>query len=132
VPPGSSIRLRLAPRAQFSVGEMPLLEGERVIRGKLLQGSSADTLLCSVALSNGDPLVPSRGLRGTVSVPVADVERLEVRRLEKGRTAIVVGAGALLGFAMLEWAFNITNPNEQGGDEPGGVNNTIVFFRLRW
>ena len=133
VPPGSSIRLRLAPRVQSSVGEMPLPDGQRVIRGRLLQGSSADTLLCSVALSNGDPLVPSRGLRGTVSVPVADVERLEVRRLEKGRTAIVVTTGALLGFAVLEWAFNITNANEQGGDDPGGVNNArVVFFRLRW
>ena len=132
-PPGSSVRLRVDPRVPLSVGEMPLPDGGRVIRGKLLQGSSSDTLLCSVPLSNGDPLTPLRGLRGTVSVPVADVERFEVRRLQKGRTAATVATGALLGFAVLEWAFNITNPNKEGGDEPGGVNNARVeLFRLRW
>ncbi len=86
-----------------------------------------------MALSNGDPLTPLRGLRGTVSVPVADVERLEVRRLQKGRTAAAVTTGALLGFAVLEWAFNVTNPNKEGGDEPGGVNQArVVLFGFRW
>ena len=133
VPPGSNVRLRVAPRVPLSVGETPLPDGGRMLRGKLLQGSSADTLLCSVALSNGDPATPLRGLRGTVAVPVTDVQRLEVRRLQKGLTAAAVTTGALLGFAVLEWAFNITNPNEEGGDDPGGVNNARVeLFRLRW
>ena len=133
VPPGSNVRLRVDSRVQLSVGEIPLPDGGRLIRGKLLQGSSSDTLLCSVALSNSGPLTPLRGLRGTVSVPVADVERLEVRRLQKGRTAAAVTTGALLGFAVLEWAFNVTKPNKEGGDDPGEVNNArVVLFGFRW
>jgi len=133
VPPGSSVRLRVDPRAQLSVGETPLPDGGRVIRGKLLPGGSADTMLCSVALSNGDPLTPLRGLRGTVSVAVADVDRLEVRRLQKGLTAAAVTTGALLGLVVLDWAFNITNPNEGPGDGGGGADNArIPLFRLTW
>jgi hypothetical protein len=131
-PPGSSIRLFVAPQVQLRAGETPLPADRRVIRGTLLPGSTADTLLFSVLLSNGDPRVPTRRLRGTVSVPVAGVERLEVRRLEKGRTAIVVATSALIGLGVLEWAFNITNPDKEGGGDPGGVNNArIVFLRLR-
>jgi len=133
VPPGSSVRLRVDPRVPLKVGEVPLPDGGRLIRGKLLPGSSADTLLCSVALSNGDPLTPLRGLRGTVFVPLAEVERLEVRQLQKGRTAAVVGAGALLGLVVLEWAFDVANPNTVSGDGGGGPNNVrLPLFQFRW
>lgn len=132
VPPGSNVRLRVDPRATLSAGETPL-DTERPIRAKLLEGSTAERLLCSVVLGSGDPLSASRGLRGTVSIPIRDVERLEVRHLERGRTAAAVGAGALLGFVVLDWAFNIILPSESPGEQPGGVDNArIVLFRLGW
>ncbi|NJD09577.1 MAG: hypothetical protein FIB01_03715 [Gemmatimonadetes bacterium] len=133
VPAGSHVRLRVDPKVPLKVGEVPLPDGGRSIRGMLLPESSADTLLCSVALSSGDPLMPTRGLRGTVSVPVAELERLEVRHFQKGRTAAVVGTGALLGLVLLNWAFDVSNPNTVGDDGGGGPNNArIPLFRLRW
>ena len=123
VAPGSSVRLRTASQAAPTMGTVPLPEGGRVIEGRLLPGSSPDTLVCAVPLSNGEPLAWSRGLRGTVLVPVAEVERLEVRRLQKGRTAAVVATGAVLGLVVLKWAFDVALPTNQGGGEPGGGNN---------
>jgi len=132
VPPGSNVRLRVDPRATLSAGETPL-DTERPIRARLLEGSTAERLLCSVALGSGDPLSASRGLRGTVSIPITDVERLEVRHLERGRTAAAVGAGVLLGFVVLDWAFNILNPSEAPNDDTGGVDNArVMLFRWRW
>lgn len=133
VPPGSSVRLRVDPRVPLKVGEVPLPDGGRMIRGTLLPGSSADTLVCSVPLSNGDPLTQVRGLRGTVFVPLAEVQRVEVRRFQKGRTAAVVGAGALLGLVVLNWAFDVVNPNTVSGDGGGGPNNArLPLFEFRW
>ncbi len=123
VAPGSSVRLRTASRGALTTRSVPLPEGRRIIQGSLLRGSSPDTLVCAVALGDDEPLAWSRGLRGTVLVPVAEVDRLEVRHLQKGRTAALVGGGAVLGLAVLQWAFDVTLPSKQGRDDSGGGNN---------
>ncbi len=133
VAPGSSVRLQTASQAALTLGTVPLPEGGRIIQGTLLSGSSPDTLVCAVPLSNGEPLASSRGLRGTVLVPVAAVERLEVRRLQKGRTAAVVATGAVLGLVVLKWAFDVSLPSKQGSEPAGGGNNMRgALLRLRW
>lgn len=132
VPPGSSVRLRVDPGVRLSVGAVPLPEARREMRGTLLPGSSPDTLLFSVVLRNSDPLSPSRPMRGTVPIGMADVERLELRRLDKVRTGGAVGLGAILGLAVLDWAFNVVNSSEVPGEGPGGDNARRVFLRLRW
>ncbi len=131
--PGSSVRLRTASQAALPLGSVPLPEGGRSIQGTLLPGSSPDTLVCAVALSNGEPLAWSRGLSGTVLVPVAGIERLEVRHLQKGRTAAVVATGAVLSLVVLHWAFDVALPGKQGSDPTGGGNNMRrALVRLQW
>ncbi len=123
VAPGSSVRLRTAAGASPTMGSLPLPQGGRVIEGTVLPGSSPDTLVCAVPLGDGEPLAWSRGLRRTMLVPVAGVDRLEVRHLQKGRTAAVVATGAVLGLVVLRWAFNVSLPSVQGRGDPGGGNN---------
>lgn len=133
VPPGSYVRVSLDPGARVDAAGQELLEGTRSVHGRLMEGSSAETLLFSVALSNGDPRLASRGLRSTVSVPVADLERVEVRHLEKGRTGALIGAGGFVAYIVTKWAFNVLDPSSDPSDGGGGVDNAgIVLFRLRW
>lgn len=131
-PPGSDVRLRLAPGSAVGVGTMPMPDDGRLLLGKVVAGTSADRLLLAVAVEPGEPGSPSLGLRSTVTVPVSEVERMEVRRLQKRRTAVAVGVGALLAYVATDWAFNVSNPNKPGS-VPGGENNArLVRFRLRW
>lgn len=133
VTPGSNVRVRIAPQAQLPIATVPLAPDTRVLEGTVLRGSSADTLLCAIPVRNGDVFSSAQRLRGTVAVPVAALERVEVRRLQKGRTAAAVGGGAVLGLFLLDWAFNVTLPGQEGNDDPGDVNNLrIPLFRLRW
>lgn len=134
VPPGSYVRVRVEPRADVQVGGMPLQDETRTFRGRLMEGSSNEKLLFSVPLSGVDPRLADRGLRSTVSVPVADVQRLELRELEKGRTAALIGGGGVVAFFVTRWAFNVLDPSSDSSDGGGGgVDNAgWVLFRLRW
>ena len=134
VPPGSSVRVTVTPSATVGVGANPLPEGTRSLTGKLMEGSTNQTLLLSVALGKGDPRLASRQLRSTVTVPMADVQRLELRRMEKGRTALLIGGGTLGAYLITTWAFNVLDPSSDPSDGGGGgVDNArLVLFRLRW
>lgn len=135
VPPGSSVRISVAqhtPTTTISDATLPA-EGQRQIRCRLLPSTTPDTLLCAVKLGGADPLIASQDLLSTELVPLAAVQRMEVRRLQKGRTAAAIAAATVLGFVVVDWAFGITLPNKEGGDGPGGVNNTrLGRFHLRW
>jgi hypothetical protein len=85
-------------------------------------------------LGKGDAGVSARGLRSTVTVPMADVQRLELRRFEKGRTALLVGGGTLGAYFITRWAMDVLDPSsDPNGGGSGGVDNArLVLFRLRW
>lgn len=132
-PPGSDVRIHVSRGASLTVGEVPLLEnGGSVVRGKLVEAPSAETLMCSVLLETGLPGSPSRGLRGTVSIPIDDVEELEVRRLDRVRTFSLVGVGTVLAAIIVDAAFDVRNSRE-GTDESGGTDNAVItLFRIGW
>jgi len=133
VPPGSYVRLTLDRAARVDSAGEALLDDTRTVRGRLVEGSSAETLRFSVALRNPDPLAGSRGLRSTVAVPVADVQRAEVRHLDKGRTGVMVGASGIAAYFLTRWAFDVILPNKEPGDDGGGTDNArVVLFRLGW
>ena len=134
VPPGSTVRVTVSPGADVGVGAEPLAEGVRSLEGKLLEGSTNQTLRLSVPLGKGDPGMASRQLRTTVTLPMADVQRVELRRFEKGRTAALIGGSGAAAYLIGKWALDVldpsSDPNDGGG---GGVDNArLVLFRLRW
>jgi hypothetical protein len=133
VPPGSYVRVSVDPGAIVQVGGMPLQDGTRTLRGRLMEGSSNETLLFSVPLVGVDPRLADRGLRSTVSVPVADVRRAELRRLDKGRTGALIGGGGVVALLLTRWAFNVLDPaGDDGPPGPPANNARWVLFRLRW
>ena len=132
VPPGRDVRLRLARGTEVSLGTIPVLDDGGPLEGQVVDGTTPERLLLSVALGPGQPGNVGLGLRSTVAIPMPDVARMEVRRLQRGRTAAAVGLGAVLAYAVTEWAFNVSNPGKEGGSPNGGDNALIAVFRLRW
>lgn len=134
VPPGSTVRVTVAPTSTVGVGAETLPEGPRALSGRLMEGTSSEALRLSVPLGKGDPGASARQLRSTVTVPMADVRRVELREFDRGRTALLVGGGSLGAYFLSTWAFNVLNPSSDPGDAGGGgVDNArFVLFRLRW
>ena len=134
VPPGSEVRVSVRPDADVGVGSDPLPDGPQRLRGRLMGESSAETLRLSVPVGRGEPGVATRQLRQTVSVPMADVLRVELRRFEKGRTAAAIAGGGVAAAIVTVWAFNVLDPSPGPSDGGGGgVDNArLVLFRLRW
>lgn len=134
VPPGSTVRVTVAPTSTVGVGAEPVPEGPRALTGRLMEEASSEALRLSVPLGKGDPGASTRQLRSTVMVPVADVRRVELRQFDRGRTALLIGGGTLGAYVISAWAFNVLDPSSDPGDQGGGgVDNArIVLFRLRW
>jgi len=133
VPPGSTVRVTVAPTSTVGVGAEPLPEGPRALSGRLMEGTSSGALRLSVPVGKGDPGASARQLRSTVTVPMADVRRVELRRFERGRTAALVGGGGLGAYLIATWAFNVLDPSSDPNGGGGGVDNArVVLFRLRW
>lgn len=133
VPPGSTVRMTVRPSATIGLGAEPVAEGTRSLQGKVMDGGSDQALRLSVALGRRDPGASSRQLRSVVTVPMTDVDRLELRRFERGRTALLIGGGTLGAYVLTSWAFDVLDPSSDPSDGPGGVDNArIVLFRLRW
>ncbi|HSM59909.1 MAG TPA: hypothetical protein VK849_03885 [Longimicrobiales bacterium] len=131
-PAGSDVRVRVTRGVPLEVGMLPVEQDGGLLRGRLLEGAPPDTLLCSVALASPVDGATDRRLRGTVTIPVEAVETLEVRRLDRVRTGVLVGASAVIAAVLVDAAFDIRGGKE-GTDDPGGVDNArITWFRLRW
>lgn len=125
------MRVRLTPSSTLPADPAFGPGGTRLLHGRTLPAKSPDTLLLSVALRSDDPRMPVLGLRSAVPIALADLERMEVRRLQKGRTAAMIAAASVVGVVVLDWAFDVTLPGEGRGD-PGDVNNLRRESRSRW
>ena len=129
VPPGSHVRIRVDPSTRLETGAFQI-NGNATVRGRLLAGLSPDTLLCSVMIDAPLPGSASRGLRETLSLPMSAVDRVEVRTLDRKRTALLVGGGVALAFVLVDAAFDI-RPGREGSDEgDGGIDNAVVMTLL--
>jgi hypothetical protein len=127
------VRIEVTRGVPLTVGAVPLdTHGANIVRGRLVSTPVVDTLLCDVLLETSVNGAPSRGLRGTVSIPIGAVERVEVRSLDRLRTGGLIGGSALLAWLIVDNAFDIHNGRE-GTDGHGGTDNArITIFRLRW
>jgi len=91
-----------------------------VVRGRYLGGSDAGILVSvsSVELKRGQDVSWSGE---TITLPTEAVASLDVRRLAKGRTVLLLGVGAG-GLVVSTLAFSLagsSDPVEAGGGRPG-------------
>lgn len=130
VPAGATVRVRVTD-TQTRRFENIVPVDRRTIQGKLVE-QNTDQLLLEVPI-----LSDLRGNRvetvaQRIDVPRTDVVDLEIRKLDRGMTALVVGAGGVAGIALvtrtLVGAFN--SDTTKPGD---GAELVVPFFlRIRW
>lgn len=114
---GQQVRVHLSQagyqRLATSVGDqVPGLH--RTFDGSLVE-ASVDRLLVAVHFS-GDARISSQGLEQRVDVPMADVQRLELKQLDRKRVIVIgAGAGVVLGALIVHYV----------GGEFGGTTGTF-------
>jgi len=129
-PAGTTVRVRVTDTQTRRFEDVVPVVG-RMIQGKVVE-QDPTILLLDVPI-----MTDLRGNRvETVSqridLPQADVIDLEIRSLDRGKTALVIGgaglAAAILVTRTLSGAFNSDTPN------PGGGTEIVVpfFLRIRW
>lgn len=123
VSPGTGVRARVTPAEAARLARI-LGRENRVLSGEFV-GEEDGGLLLQV----GSVADPATGrLFQRVTIPRAELVELEIRRLDRWKTAGVAGAvAAAVIYASLQ-AFG--DESEAGGREPGGVD--AVGIPLRW
>src|SRR5262245_33739327 len=131
VSPGTLVRARItsdqAARVEDLVGrESHVLDG-------VLVSSTQDTMLIEVPAAAR--MVTGGGiqvLHQRVSIPRAGVTQVELKRLNRGRTSILMGVAiAALGYVAID-ALNIGPGKESSPTQPGGEDFHIPLLRIRY
>ncbi len=130
--PGTDTRVRIteSEASRFATilpgGDRRLLEGRVVQRG-------TDSLLLQVAVSSN--LVGTRveTLSQRIDLAQHDITNVELRRLDKWKTGLLIGGAAGVGTALL--VSTLTGAFNSNAQQPGdGGRDTIVpvFLRIRF
>jgi hypothetical protein len=131
LPDGTAVRARItsdqAARVEPLVGR-----DVRVLDGVLL-GSSADSVLLEVPaaarIGTGGGV---QVLHQRVSIPRGGITEVELKRLDRGRTTLVIAGGtAAIGYIVLD-ALNVGPLKEGPRDGDGGTDMRIPLLILRY
>jgi len=130
IAPGTPVRVRLTAAEAGRLVDQRLTDA-RLLAGTLVQ-HDGEQLLVDTSVGRNDA---ERGLRSVVqrvSVPRRDVLEVERRQLDKGRTGIVVGAGAVaLGVVIaLQARGGQGTPDGPGGGTQESRRLPILSFRV--
>jgi hypothetical protein len=130
VPPGTTVRVRVTD-AQTRRFENVVPVDRRLIQGKLIEQDS-ETMLLEVPIQTDLRGNRVETVSQRIDLPRSDVLDLEIRRLDRGKTALVFGVGGAAGIVLvtrtLVGAFNSTTPNPP----PGTEIVVPLFLRIHW
>ena len=128
VEPGVSVRARVSPSAGARIAPLLGATDARRLDGTMIAHAS-DTLIVEVPTVVVDTREFGRQPNQRVSIARGDLVELEVRRLDKVRTAGVVGGAALILATTLIKALK----GEPGREPlPGGGGTDAIVFSIRW
>jgi hypothetical protein len=133
VRPGMGVRARVSATTAERIAPLLATNDARVITGTLIE-SGAGALIVEVPTTVQAGIAgASQSLHQRVSVAPSEVLELESRRLDRGRTSIVVGAVGLLAISSVVSALRNNDP---GTNAPGGGSsapeNKIPLWRWRF
>jgi hypothetical protein len=125
---GAPVRLRITPTEAARVGAL-LGREERVLDGQLLAKEPDDGLLVAIGSTAGGDATGVGPLHQRVTIPRAGLVELEVRRLDKVKTAGVIAAAGVAVAAAAVAAFGALNP--PSGPGKGGTDRTVIPPSIR-
>jgi hypothetical protein len=132
-PAGARVRAELTPAGtQRLVGELGSGGGDR-IEGRIVEGTPGGGLLLDVfrATREAPVGISSRSVASRVSLTSGDIARLELKELDRGRTALFVGGSALFAGLLVTLAFSTYGRGSEGGGPP--VDEALVpLLTIRW
>jgi len=128
VEPGVTVRARVSPAAGARIAPLLGAADARKLDGTMIAHSS-DTLIVEVPTVVVDTREFGKTPNQRVSIARGDLVELEVRKLDRVRTAGVVGGAAIVVATTL-----IKMLKGDPGREPlpGGGGTDAIVFRLRW
>jgi hypothetical protein len=128
VEPGVAVRARVSAAASERIAPLLGATEARRLDGKLITRGS-DTLIVEVPTVVVDTREFGRTPNQRVSIPRSDLVELEVRRLDRWRTAGILGGAAVV--------LGVTLTNALKGEPgkeplPGGGGTDAIVFRIAW
>jgi len=128
VEPGVSVRARVSPSAGARIAPLLGATDARRLDGRVISQSS-DTLIVEIPTVIVDTREFGRTPNQRVSIPRTDLLELEVRKLDRFRTAsVVAGAATILATSLIR-----ALKGEPGREPlPGGGGTDAIVFSIRW
>ena len=126
--PGLSVRARVSPAAGARIAPLLGASDARLLDGTLITNST-DTLIVEVPTVMADTREFGRTPNQRVSILKSELLELEVRRIDRFRTAAVVGSAAIIAGTIL-----VKSLKGDPGKEPlpGGGGTDAIVFLFRW
>lgn len=119
VPTGVAVRARISAPQADRLEEL-LGHGDRQLEGRLVE-TGAESIILAVPAARDGSGVSSGRIHQRVTVPRAEIFEMEVRRLDRRRTAAVtLGLAALAAYLTMQ-QFGDSNENP-GGSGKGGID----------
>lgn len=130
VRPGTSVRVRVSGDEADRLAELTGSD-DRVVPGTLVRQDNGSLLLDTPVIGD-DPLQGGSALVQRVEIPVAQVREVELRRLDRVRTAAFVGAVAAAAIGVVAWQIGDGNANDDVPpvDNPERRRGPVVVLRL--
>jgi hypothetical protein len=126
--PGLSVRARVSPAAGARIAPLLGATDARRLDGTLIT-QSTDTLIVEVPTVMTDTREFGRTPSQRVSILRSELLEIEVRRLDRVRTAVVVGSAAIIAGTLLARSLK----GEPGKEPlPGGGGTDAIVLRFRW
>jgi hypothetical protein len=124
IPVGREVRVRLSPEGAENLEAVRLTE-ERLMEGRLVdrQGPS---MVVETAINRIDPVAGGRILTQRLTVPASDFREVEIKTLDRTRTALAAGAAAaIVGY------FVASQLQDGGGSDSGPPPGPSESRRVR-
>ena len=126
--PGLSVRARISPTAGARIAPLLGASDARRLDGTLITHST-DTLIVEVPTVMGDTREFGRTPNQRVSILRSELLELEVRKVDRLRTAAVVGSAAIIAGTILARSLK-GDPGKE--PLPGGGGTDAIVFRFTW
>ena len=124
--PGIGVRARVSATAAERVAPLLGVSDARVLTGTLIDNRSGTLIVEVPTLAQAAIGTSGQTLNQRISITPGDLVEIESRRLDRGRTGLVVGAVAVIGISATIAALK----GGPGLDRPPGGSSTDAKFPL--